>query len=250
MLSAEERGRYARQLALPGFGAAAQERLREGRVLVVGCGGLGSPALLYLAAAGVGRIGFVDSDLVDLSNLQRQILHATTDIGRLKTDSAEARLRALNPHLHLESYPLRLSPDNARQVFAPYDVVIDAADTYATKYLVNDVCCSLRKPFVHAGVMGWCGQAMTVLPGQTACLRCIAPTPPAEPEPAARAILGTVPGLVGTLAASEAIKLLTGLGTPLADRLLVYDALAASFLTFAAYPAPACPACSHLRDSQ
>lgn len=245
MFTASERDRYARQLDLPGFGAAGQERLREGRVLVVGCGGLGSPALTYLAAAGVGRLGFVDADLVETSNLQRQILHATTDIGRLKTVSAEARLRAINPHVHLEAYPLRLSADNARSVFAPYDVVLDATDNYGSKYLINDVCCALRKPLVHAGLSPTGGQVMTILPGRSACLRCIAPEQPAEP-PRPEGPIGFMPGVLGALAAGEAIKFLTGFGELLAGRLLLYDGLAGSFQTIAASPSPSCCACAHL----
>ncbi len=255
MLSAEERSRYARQLSLPGFGAQGQERLREGRVLVVGCGGLGSAALAYLAAAGVGRIGFVDSDLVEVSNLQRQVLHSTADIGRLKTASAEGRLRALNPHVHLEGYSLRLSTDNARAVFAPYDIVVDACDNYATKFLINDVCCAMRKPFVHAGLGGWCGQLLTVVPGRSACLRCVAPgedDAAAEEgeEPTAGGVrsgpMGMVPGVLGALEAGEAIKYLTGQGELMTGRLLLYDALAGTFETIRAAPAAECRSCAHL----
>ena len=213
--SPEERKRYARHLDLPGFGGRAQEKLRDGRVLVVGCGGLGSPALCYLAAAGVGRLGFVDSDIVDVSNLQRQILHATSDIGRRKTESAEARLRALNPHVRLEARAERLEAANAREIFAPYDLVLDATDNFAAKYLINDVCVAMRKPFVHAGISAFCGQLLTVLPGKTACLRCLFPTPPPTPVPEAPPTagpLGAVPGVIGSLQAVEAIKYLTGVG--------------------------------------
>lgn len=244
--SPEERQRYARHFDLPGFGPHSQERLRAGRVLVVGCGGLGSPALYYLAAAGVGRLGLMDSDTVDISNLQRQILHATPDIGRPKIDSAVGRLRALNPHVRLAPHAEHLAADNARDLFAPYDVVLDCTDNFAAKYLINDVCVAMKKPYVHAGISGFCGQLMTVLPGQSACLRCLFPEPPplAGPEvPPAAGPLGAVPGVVGSLQAVEAIKFLAGIGALLTDALLTYDALEAEFRSIHATRKHACPAC-------
>lgn len=242
----EERQRYARHLDLPGFGAPAQERLRAGRVLVVGCGGLGSPALFYLAAAGVGRLGLVDSDRVEISNLQRQILHATPDIGRPKVDSAVGRLRALNPHVRFVPHQDRLDAENARDLFAPYDVVLDCTDNFAAKYLINDVCVAMKKPFVHAGISGFCGQLMAVLPGQSACLRCLFPAPPplAAPESAPTAgPLGAIPGVIGSLQAVEAIKFLSGVGALLTDVLLTYDGLEVEFRPLHAKRDPACPAC-------
>lgn len=240
----EERQRYVRHLDLPGFGSAAQERLRAGRVMVVGCGGLGSPALFYLAAAGVGRLGLVDSDLVDISNLQRQILHATPDIGRAKVDSAVARLRALNPHVRLAPHAVRLAAENAAELFAPYDVVLDCTDSFASKYLINDACVAMKKPFVHAGISGFCGQLLAVLPGKSACLRCVFPTPPAAAEAApAAGPLGPVPGVIGALQAVEAIKFLAGVGTLSTDVLLAYDGLAGEFRPLRAHRNPACPAC-------
>ena len=242
----EERQRYARHLDLPGFGAHAQERLRAGRVLVVGCGGLGSPALYYLAAAGVGRLGLVDSDKVEISNLQRQILHATPDIGRSKIDSAVGRLRALKPHVRFVPHPDRLGAENARDLFAPYDVVLDCTDNFAAKYLINDVCVAMKKPFVHAGISGFCGQLMAVLPGQSACLRCLFPAPPplAAPESAPSAgPLGAIPGVIGSLQAVEAIKFLAGIGAQLTDVLLTYDGLEVEFRPIHAKRDPACPAC-------
>ena len=244
--SPEERQRYARHLKLPGFGEHGQERLRSGRVLVVGCGGLGSPALLYLAAAGVGCLGFMDSDRVDLSNLQRQIIHSTPDIGRTKVDSVVARLRALNPHVKLEPHGERLTAENAPILLAPYGVILDATDNFAAKYLLNDTCVALNKPLVHAGISAFCGQILTVRPGQSACLRCLYPTPPPSsiPEDPSRAgPLGAIPGVIGSLQAVEAIKILTGVGALLTDTLLTYDGLEAEFKTLHANRNPACPAC-------
>jgi len=244
--SPEERDRYARHLEMPGFGGQAQEKLRAGRVLVVGCGGLGSPALYYLAAAGVGRLGLVDSDVVDLSNLQRQILHATPDIGRSKIDSAVGRLRALNPHVQLEPHSCRLTEDNIRDLFAPYDLILDATDNFATKYLISDTCVAMQKPFVHAGISGFCGQLMTVLPGKSACLRCLFPEPPTlakAEEPPPTGPLGAIPGVIGSLQATEAIKFLTGLGSLLTDTLLTFDGLEAEFRPIQATRNDACPAC-------
>ena len=235
--SPEERQRYARHLDLPGFGARAQERLRAGRVMVVGCGGLGSPALYYLAAAGVGLLGLVDSDQVDVSNLQRQILHATPDIGRL---------RALNPHVRLAPHAVHLTADNARELFAPYDVVLDCTDNFAAKYLINDACVALKKTFVHAGISAFCGQLMTVVPGKSACLRCLFPAPPplAAPESAPTAgPLGAIPGVIGSLQAVEALKCLSGVGALLTDVLLTYDGLETEFRPIHAQRQPACPAC-------
>ena len=244
--SPEERQRYARHLDLPGFGGHAQEKLRAGRVLVIGCGGLGSPALYYLAAAGIGLLGLMDSDVVEISNLQRQILHATPDIGRNKVDSAVGRLRALNPHVRLAPHLERLTAANARDLFAPYDIILDATDNFASKYLISDTCVALKKPFVHAGISGFCGQLLTVLPGQSACLRCIFPAPPplSAPESAPSAgPLGAIPGVIGSLQAVEAIKFLTGLGALLTNTLLTYDGLETEFRPVHATRNPACPAC-------
>ncbi|HRV31710.1 MAG TPA: HesA/MoeB/ThiF family protein [Kiritimatiellia bacterium] len=246
--SVEERQRYARHLDLPGFGSEAQARLRAGRVIVIGCGGLGSPALFYLAAAGVGRLGLVDDDLVEISNLQRQIIHATPDIGRRKVDSAVARLRTLNPNVQLQPHAERLTQTNAHELFNSYDIILDASDNYATKFLISDICVALNKPFVHASISAFCGQIMTVQPRQSACLRCIFPTPPPEPDDAANAAagpLGAIPGVIGTLQALEAIKWLTGVGTLLTNQLLTFDGLTAEFHSAQAKRNPACRECGH-----
>ena len=242
LFSPEERQRYARQLDLPGFGTAAQERLRKGRVFVVGCGGLGSPALAYLAAAGVGTIGFADGDIVDLSNLQRQILHSTSDIGRPKVQSAEAHLRALNPHVTLQPRSARLTAETARDVLSPYDFVIDATDSFASKALVADTCALLGKPYVIGAIDAFSGQLLTVLPGRTACLRCVFPETPPPAPPAGP--LGGIPGVIGSLQAVEAIKRLTGIGTLHTDALLVYDGLTATFRSIKAARRPDCPCCA------
>ena len=245
-LTQEETERYARHLSLPELGEEGQQKLKRAHIALVGLGGLGSPAALYLAAAGVGRLTLIDPDAVTLSNLQRQILHATPDIGRPKVDSAVGRLRALNPHVRLSPHEEHLTADNARDLFAPYDVILDCTDNFAAKYLINDVCVAMKKPFVHAGISGFCGQLMTVLPGKSACLRCLFPAPPplAAPESAPTAgPLGAIPGVVGSLQAVEAIKFLSGVGALLTDVLLTYDGLEVEFRPIHAKRDPACPAC-------
>lgn len=250
MFTTDELHRYARQLALPSFGPAAQARLRDSSVLVAGCGGLGSPVLAYLAAAGVGRLGFADGDIVDITNLQRQILHATPDVGRLKTRSAEARLRALNPHVALEPHNLLITEDNVAELIAPYDLVIDAVDSYETKFLLSDTCVALRKPLVHAGISPFTGQLLDIVPGRTACLRCLYPEPPSAPPrdpgaPPPGGPIGPVPGVMGALQAMEAVKLLAGLVPP-SGALLLYDALSATFQSIPAPRNPSCPVCASL----
>lgn len=246
VFSPEERKRYSRQLQLDGFGGAAQKRLRAGRVLVVGCGGLGSPALAYLAASGVGLLGFVDSDIVDISNLQRQILHSTPDIGRLKVESAETHLRALNPHITLAPHAVRLTDENAADLFAPYDIMVDATDNLATKFLIADVCAAMKKPYIYGGLNAFSGQLMTVQPGATACLRCVFDEADAaalmEPQQPAGP-LGALPGVIGSLQAMEAIKYITGIGELNSNTLLTYDALTTEFHRIGATRRPACAAC-------
>jgi molybdopterin-synthase adenylyltransferase len=240
-LNADQKQRYARHLALPEIGAAGQERLLAGRVLVVGAGGLGSPAAFYLAAAGVGTLGLMDGDVVELSNLQRQILHTTGRLGRRKVDSAAETLRALDPQITVQLYPERLTVANAPAVLAHYDFVIDATDNFASKFMIADVCHGAGKPYSHGGILKFLGQTMTVHPGQTACYRCLFDGPPPEVTGAApQGPLGAVPGVIGTIQATEAIKHLLGLGQPLTNCLLVYDALT---MTFRRIPAPRNPRC-------
>jgi molybdopterin/thiamine biosynthesis adenylyltransferase len=223
-LSAEERARYARQLALPEIGEAGQQRLAAGRVLVVGAGGLGSPAALYLAAAGVGTLGIVDGDVVDASNLQRQILHPTASLGQPKALSAAATLRAINPGIEVRPLVARLTAGDGPALLANYDFIIDATDNFASKFLIADLCHAAGKPYSHAGIARFCGQALTVLPGRTACYRCVFEAPPATSDGPPQGPLGAVPGVVGAIQATEALKFLLGAASLLTDRLFVYDA--------------------------
>ena len=224
--------RYLRQITLPEIGIAGQQKLARGSVLIIGAGGLGSPAATYLVAAGVGRVGLVDFDDVDETNLHRQILYATSDVGRPKLDAAAARLRDLNPEVAVETHPARLSSENALEIFATYDVILDGTDNFATRYLVNDACKLLGKPNVYGSVFRFDGQVSVFATEAGPCYRCIYPEPPPPntvPSCAEGGVLGVLPGVVGTLQATEAIKLLTGIGDTLAGRLLLFDALSMTF---------------------
>ena len=235
--------RYARQLSLPLIGPKGQERLARARVLLVGAGGLGSPASLYLAAAGVGALTVMDPDEVDLSNLQRQILYATCDVGRPKTEAAAARLRALNPLCTVEHRRERLDSGNARAHVAAHDFVIDATDDFASKFLIADTCHATGTPCCHAGIREFEGQVMTVIPGQTACYRCVFGGPPPDETAAPRGPLGVVPGIIGTIQAAEAIKWITGAGRLLAGRLLLCNVLGMNFRTVPLRRDDACTLC-------
>ncbi len=245
-LSADEHARYARQLILPGVGEAGQQRLRRARVLVVGAGGLGSSVALHLAAAGVGTLDVVDDDRVDVSNLHRQLLYGTAALGTPKVDAAAARLGDLNPHVRVARHRTRLTHANARALVADHDLVVDGTDNFAARYAVNDACVALGVPNVYGSVHRFEGQvAVFAAPGGP-CYRCLHPVaPPAGlvPDCAEGGVLGVLPGLVGTLQATEALKLLLGVGEPLVGRLLVVDALAMRFLRVAVARDPACPAC-------
>jgi adenylyltransferase/sulfurtransferase len=245
MSNAPDPARYARHLALAEIGAAGQQKLADSSVLVVGAGGLGSPAALYLAAAGVGRIGLLDHDRIEVSNLQRQVLFATGEIGQGKAVTAQARLSALNPALHVIAHAERLVAGNVERLFAPYDVIVDGTDRLATRYLVNDACVLLGKPLVSAAIHRFEGQAMTYVPGRSPCYRCLYPESPADlvPNCATAGVLGVLPGVMGSLQATEAIKLLLGIGESLAGRLLVYDALTLRFDEFRFSRRPDCAVC-------
>ncbi|MDR7483116.1 MAG: molybdopterin-synthase adenylyltransferase MoeB [Armatimonadota bacterium] len=245
LLSKEQLTRYSRQIILEELGVAGQRRLLESRVLVVGAGGLGSPASLYLAAAGVGTLGIVDGDRVDLSNLHRQIIHFTHDIGRPKTQSAQRTLEAVNPDVTVVPHQTTLTSENALEIIRDYDVVVNGSDNFPTRYLVNDACVLLRKPLVDASILKWEGQATVFLPGQ-GCYRCLFPTPPppgSVPSCAEGGIVGAVAGYMGTLQAIEAVKILLGVGETLANRLLLFDALQGEVRTLRWTRNPACPAC-------
>lgn len=252
-LAPDEIARYSRHLLLPEVGVAGQLALRRGRVLLVGAGGLGSPAALYLAAAGVGTLGLVDFDTVDLSNLQRQVLHGTRDIGRPKLDSARDRIADVNPGVHVESFPVRLTADNALRILDGFDVVVDGTDNFATRYLVNDACVLRGLPNVYGSIFRFDGQASVFAAPHGPCYRCLYREPPPEglvPSCAEGGVLGVLPGLVGTIQATEAIKLLTGAGTTLIGRLLLVDALHWRQRTVRVAPDPRCPACGtrEIRD--
>lgn len=228
-LSSDEIARYQRHLSLEGFGPAAQEKLKAARLLVVGAGGLGCPVLLYLTAAGVGHITLLDADVVDASNLQRQVLFTTGDVGRPKAQVAAERLRALNPHIVIEPHVGRFNRDNALQLVAAHDLVVDGSDNFSTRYLVNDACVLGGRPFVYGAIQGFEGQASVFNLNGGPTYRCLFPEPPppgAAPNCAEAGVIGVLPGLVGTVQATEAIKVLTGIGEPLSGRLWLWDALA------------------------
>jgi len=248
MLSPEESSRYARQMALPEFGPVGQEKLRAARVLLIGAGGLGSPAALYLAAAGVGTLGLVDPDAVELSNLHRQILHGTADVGRPKVDSAATRLRGSNPHVQIEPVPERFTAATAREMVAGWDVVVDGCDNFPTRYASNDACVALGIPNVYGSVWRFEGQVAVFDPARGGpCYRCVnpqAPAPGTVPGCAEAGVLGVLPGLIGTLQALEALKLITGIGEPLVGRLLHVDAAAMKFREFRLRQDPQCARCA------
>jgi len=246
-LTPAQRNRYQRHVLLPEVGEDGQLKLLGSKVLLLGAGGLGSPAALYLAAAGVGTLGIIDMDVVDESNLQRQILHNMDRIGDRKVDSAKKTLTALNPDVNVVTYDVRLGADNILDIIDGYDVIVDGTDNFPTRYLVNDASLKLDIPVVHGSIFRFEGQASVYLPHQGPCYRCQVPEPPpAEMAPscAEAGVLGVLPGIIGSIQAMEAIKLLLGIGEPLAGRLLAYDALEESFRTFKVNRDPQCAACS------
>jgi len=245
-LSHAEVARYSRHLILPEVTIEGQRKLKAGSVLLIGAGGLGSPSALYLAAAGVGRIGIVDFDVVDESNLQRQVLHDTTQLGKPKLDSARARLSALNPHIEIETHQTALTRDNAMELFARYDVICDGTDNFQTRYLTNDASYLLKKPNVYGSIFRFEGQASVFWPDRGPCYRCLYPEPPPPgmvPSCAEGGVLGVLPGVVGGIQATEVLKILMGIGEPLIGRLLLYDALGMSFEELKLRRSPDCPLC-------
>jgi sulfur-carrier protein adenylyltransferase/sulfurtransferase len=245
-LSSDEILRYSRHLILPEVALEGQQRLKASRVLLIGAGGLGSPLALYLTAAGVGTIGLVDFDVVDVTNLQRQIVHGSKDVGRPKLESARDRLKDMNPHVHVEGYETRLTSENALEIIRDYDIVIDGTDNFATRYLTNDACVILGKPNVYGSIYRFEGQSSVFATEDGPCYRCLYPEPPPPglvPSCAEGGVLGVLPGLVGTIQATEGIKLLLGIGEPLIGRLLLIDALSMQFRTMRLRKNPDCPAC-------
>jgi adenylyltransferase/sulfurtransferase len=245
-LTPPEVARYSRHLIMPEVGMEGQKRLKAASILLIGAGGLGSPLGLYLAAAGVGRIGIVDFDVVDFSNLQRQVLHGTPDVGRSKLQSAKDRLQAINPEVQIDLYETRLTSANALKIFDPYDIVIDGTDNFPTRYLVNDACVLLKKPNVYGSIFRFDGQASVFYPPQGPCYRCLYPEPPPPgevPSCAEGGVLGILPGLIGCIQATEGVKLILGKGSTLIGRLLLYDALQMKFQEFKVKRNPKCPMC-------
>ena len=246
-LSAEQRERYSRHILVPEIGLEGQMKLLDAKVLLLGAGGLGSPAALYLAAAGVGTIGLVDDDVVDLSNLQRQVAHSSERVGMPKVDSAEISIHEINPDVKVDKHQVRLGPDNVVELIEGYDVVVDGLDNFPTRYLLNDASVRLSIPVVSASILGFDGQLSVFKPFDGPCYRCLYPTPPpAELAPScgAAGVLGVLPGVMGLLQSVEVIKLVTGAGEPLIGRLLLYEALGATFTELKVRRDPQCPICS------
>jgi molybdopterin/thiamine biosynthesis adenylyltransferase/rhodanese-related sulfurtransferase len=250
-LTHEQRERYSRHLLIPEIGAEGQQKLLDARVLLLGAGGLGSPTALYLAAAGVGTLGIVDDDDVDLSNLQRQVIHSTQRIGIPKVDSAEESIHALNPDVKVVKYPVRLTAENIVEIISGWDVIVDGVDNFPTRYLLNDATVRLRIPVVSASILGFDGQLSVFKPYEGPCYRCLfREPPPAELAPScgANGVLGVLPGTMGLLQATEVVKLIVGIGEPAIGRLLLYDALAATLSEVRVHRDPQCPICSRAPD--
>lgn len=246
-LTAEQKERYRRHLIIPEVGEAGQEKLLKARVLLLGAGGLGSPAALYLAAAGVGTLGIVDMDVVDLSNLQRQIIHTRERQGQPKTESARAAIEALNPDVKVVPFSERLTSKNVLRILEGFDMVLDGGDNFPTRYLLNDACVLTRKPNIHGSIFRFEGQATTFVPGKGPCYRCLYPAPPPPelaPSCAEAGVLGVLPGIVGLMQANEALKLILGKGEPLIGRLLTFDALSTRFQELKLRRDPKCPVCA------
>ena len=245
-LTVDEVRRYSRHLIIPDVGMTGQKRLKNAKVLCVGAGGLGSPALLYLAAAGVGTLGIVDFDVVDESNLQRQVIHGQSDIGRSKAESARDSIVEINPYVNVVVHQERLDSDNAMQIFADYDLIVDGTDNFATRYLVNDACVLLGKPYVWGSIYRFDGQASVFWAEYGPCYRCLYPEPPPPgmvPSCAEGGVLGVLCASIGSIQVNEAIKLITGIGEPLAGRLMIYDALEMTYRSVKVRKDPECPVC-------
>ena len=244
-LTEEERIRYKRHILLPNVGEEGQQKIKDGKVLIVGAGGLGSPVALYLAAAGVGTIGLIDGDVVDLTNLQRQVIHSTPNIDKPKVESAKERMLELNPDINVVTYHTFLCADNAADIINPYDFVIDATDSFAVKFLINDACVLAGKPFSHGAIQNFEGQTLTYVPG-SACYRCLFKEPPTTErglKGEKAGVFGAIPGMMGTIQAAEALKYLTGVGELLTNKYLTFDALTMSFFKMKLNRDCNCPLC-------
>lgn len=238
--------RYSRQIILPNVGGKGQEKLLNAKVLIIGAGGLGSPCALYLVSAGIGKIGIVDSDAVELNNLQRQILHSTQNVGKPKVESAKERLNAINPDTEVILYKIRLTSENILEIIQGYDIIVDGSDNFPTRYLVNDACVLSKRPFSHGGIFRFDGQAITIVPGESACYRCLFPEPPPPglvPSCQEAGILGAVAGVIGVIQANEVLKYILGIGELLTGKLLVFNALDSSFRQVKVPRDPKCPVC-------
>jgi len=245
-LTDEQIDRYSRQIILPNVGGKGQEKLLNAKVLIIGAGGLGSPCTLYLASAGIGKIGIVDSDKVELNNLQRQILHSTEDVGRPKVDSARDRLNGINQDVEIIPYNLRLTSENILDIIKDYDIIVDGSDNFPTRYLVNDACIISNKPLSHGGIFRFDGQAITILPRESACYRCLFPEPPSPglvPSCQEAGILGAVAGIIGTIQANEVLKYVLEIGNLLTGKLLVFNALDSNFRQVRVPKDTKCPVC-------
>jgi len=244
----EQLARYSRHIILPEVGGKGQRKISQARVLIVGAGGLGAPVAFYLAAAGVGTIGIIDPDDVDLSNLQRQIIHYAPDVGRPKVVSAQEKIVALNPDVQVVPYRQMLDVETALTIFSQYEYIVDGTDNFPTKFLINDAAFFVNKPFVHGGILRFEGQLFTVMPGVSACYRCVFPEPPPEglvPSCQEAGVLGALAGLIGTLQGTEVLKLILGIGQPLYNRILKYDGLSTRFREIPIKKHPQCPLCGH-----
>ncbi len=246
MFSEEQIERYSRHIILKEVGGKGQKKLLDGKVMVIGAGGLGAPIALYLAAAGVGTIGIADADVVDLSNLQRQVIHFTPDVGKPKVESAREKMEAMNPDVTVRTYQEWISAANIAQIIADYDFVIDGTDNFAAKFLINDACVIAGKPYSHGGILQFVGQTMTIRPGESPCYRCIFPAPPpkdAIPTCSQAGVIGVLPGVIGTIQATEAIKFLIGKGDLLTGHIMMYNALEMNFRKVKINRNRKCPVC-------
>ncbi|MCS4542119.1 MAG: molybdopterin-synthase adenylyltransferase MoeB [Euryarchaeota archaeon] len=242
----EEIKRYSRQIILNEVGGKGQKKLRSAKILVVGAGGLGAPALIYLAAAGIGTLGVIDFDKVDVSNLQRQVIHLTKDIGKPKTESAKEFIESLNPNVKVETFQTMVTPKNVFDIIKDYDAVLDGSDNFPTRFLINDACVIQKKPIFHGSVFRFEGQVTTIIPGETPCYRCIFPEQPPEgliPSCQEGGVLGTVPGTIALIQSTEVLKYILKIGTLLKGRLLIYDAINMAFNEFQINKDPKCPVC-------